>query len=58
MSGSEAVRSGLAAHAAAGADHLIVALEPATVEAVERLARDVDAWRAVDAAAGSSVDAA
>jgi alkanesulfonate monooxygenase SsuD/methylene tetrahydromethanopterin reductase-like flavin-dependent oxidoreductase (luciferase family) len=58
MHGSDAVASGLAAHAAAGADHLIVALEPPTVEAVERLARDVAAWRSGAAAAGSSSDAA
>ena len=54
MNGSEDVQAGLEAHAAAGAGHLIVALEPATVEGVERLARDVAAWRGATRAAGEA----
>ena len=45
MRGSEEVRAGFAAHEAAGADHLIVAMEPATVAGVTQLAGDVAAWR-------------
>jgi alkanesulfonate monooxygenase SsuD/methylene tetrahydromethanopterin reductase-like flavin-dependent oxidoreductase (luciferase family) len=46
LSGSvEAVAAGLAAHVAAGATHLIVALEPATPDAVRRLADVADRVR-------------
>lgn len=42
LSGSDAeIAAGLAAHAAAGARHLIVALEPASVASVQRLAAAV-----------------
>lgn len=42
LSGSDAeIAKGLAAHAAAGASHLIVALEPASIASVQRLAAAV-----------------
>ena len=40
------VAAGLAAHAAAGADHLIVALEPSTPDALERFLDAVARYRA------------
>jgi alkanesulfonate monooxygenase SsuD/methylene tetrahydromethanopterin reductase-like flavin-dependent oxidoreductase (luciferase family) len=45
------VAAGLAAHAAAGADHLIVALEPCTPASLARFAQSVALYRAGTAAA-------
>jgi probable F420-dependent oxidoreductase len=43
---ADEIAAGLAAHAAAGADHVIVALQPTTPEAVGRLAEAVARFRA------------
>ena len=40
------IAAGLRAHADAGADHAIVALEPSTPAAVERFAEAVELFRA------------
>jgi alkanesulfonate monooxygenase SsuD/methylene tetrahydromethanopterin reductase-like flavin-dependent oxidoreductase (luciferase family) len=59
MTGSpDEIADGLAAYAALGTAHLIVALEPTTTEAVHRLAIAVERWRSREGRVSASARAA